>query len=308
MMKMYHRAANASDAAFWEATWNDGQLEEAIRFCAADPLRPLFERYTRAGTRLLEGGCGRGHYVVYYGARGVRVTGLDFATSALHRLKHRNPETTICAGDVSALPLRDRSYDVYYSGGVVEHFECGPLPALKEAFRVLRPGGVLLVGVPYLSPLRWAAALWRRDRRFVPDAQKELETPTGEFWQYAFGTKEFSALLGEAGFVVERTFPYGILFGLHDIAVVARLLSRRPTMRTPSLAISRPESAVAPSGLATRRFSLLKRLAVSEDRRVPLIGPLVEGVARLCANMMLYVAVRPDEAPTMLALPKRSSL
>lgn len=308
MMKMYQRAANAGDAAFWEATWSDGQLEEAIRFCDVDPLRPLFERHTRAGTRLLEGGCGRGHYVVYYGARGVRVTGLDFATGALHRLKDRNPEATICAGDVSALPLRDRSHDVYYSGGVVEHFECGPLPALKEAFRVLRPGGVLLVGVPYLSPLRWSAALWRRDRRLVPDAQKEQAAPTGQFWQYAFGTREFSTLLGEAGFVVESTFPYGILYGLHDIPVVARLLSRRPTTRIPNAATPRPESAVAPSGLGTRGFSLLKRLAVSEDRRVPLVGPLVERIARLCANMMLYVAVRPGEASTILAPTERSPL
>ena len=75
MMKMYHHAQHAGDAAFWEETWTDGQFEEAIRFCDVDPLRPLFERYAPAGTSLLEGGCGRGQYVVYYSARGVRSDG-----------------------------------------------------------------------------------------------------------------------------------------------------------------------------------------------------------------------------------------
>ena len=87
MLKMFHQAQHAGSPTFWDDTWSDGQLEEAIRFCDLDPLRPLFERYAPPGTRLLEGGCGRGQYVVYYSRKGVRVTGIDFAAGALVRLE-----------------------------------------------------------------------------------------------------------------------------------------------------------------------------------------------------------------------------
>lgn len=288
MLKMFHQAQHAGSPTFWDDTWSDGQLEEAIRFCDVDPLRPLFERYAPPGTRLLEGGCGRGQYVVYYSRKGVRVTGIDFAAGALVRLRGRNPEAHLCLGDVAALPFRDGSYDAYYSGGVVEHFEGGPVPALREAGRVLRPGGTLLVSVPYLSPLRRISAAWRNDRRHVTKARANAELDEKTFWQYAFGVREFSQLLQQVGFRVDRTFPYAILFGLYDLPLVPRLLSRAskgpstPAEKSPDVGGSRQPTTP----------SLLKRLVVSEDRRVPVLGAFVEFAGRFCANMMMYVCTR----------------
>lgn len=287
MLKMFHHARHAGDPDFWDETWSDGQLEEAIRFCEVDPLRPLFERYAPAGTRLLEGGCGRGQYIVYYSTRGLRITGLDFAAGALARLKARSPDARLCVGNVAALPIRDSSYDAYYSGGVVEHFEAGPLPALREAHRVLHPGGVLLVSVPYLSPLRRLSTLWRADRRFVPETNHATIEEAATFWQYAFGAREFSGLLRQAGFRVERTFPYAILFGLYDLPLVPRLLARKPSRVPAPAAAPRTEAAGSP-----RPATLIKRLIVSEDRAIPGLGPLVELAGRLCANMMMYVCTR----------------
>jgi SAM-dependent methyltransferase len=288
MMKMYHHAQHGGGAPFWEAAWSDGQLEEAIRFCAVDPLRPLFERYAPAGTALLEGGCGRGQYVVYYAAGGVRVTGLDFAAGALGRLKTRSPSARLCLGDVAALPFREASYDAYYSGGVVEHFEAGPLPALREAHRVLRPGGVLLASVPYLSPLRRLSALWRGDRRFVPKTREDAEKHGKTFWQYAFGVREFTGLLEGVGFRVDRTFPYAVLYGLYDLPLLPRLLARKP----PAAPIGSGPTRTEPVALRESP-SLFKRLVVSEDRSVPALGLVVEVAGRLCANMMMYVATKP---------------
>src|SRR5215510_10812203 len=119
MLKMYQSGAHdGSSAEFWEEAWDDGGFEEALRFCEVDPLRKLFERYAQPGSTMLEGGCGRGQYVAYYSARGIDVTGLDFASDALIRLRRVKQNLRLCAGDVSKLPFGESSFDVYYSGGV----------------------------------------------------------------------------------------------------------------------------------------------------------------------------------------------
>jgi hypothetical protein len=171
---------------------------------------------------------------------------------------------------------------------------------------VLRPGGVLLIGVPYLSPLRRVSTVWRRSVRIVPQARKEGNTVQGAFWQYAFHTSEFAYLLRLAGFQVEQTFPYGILYGLHDIPGMAHLLRRLTKPKgAPRTVDSEPLPATPPTGSQPFRVSFLKRLAVSEDRNLPLFGPLVEVAARLCANMMLYVAIKPADTAQQPASKER---
>ena len=80
--------------------------------------------------------------------------GLDFASETLLRVRRHEPDVPLVVGDINALPFPDEVFDAYFSGGVVEHLESGPDSALREAARVTRVGGVLLISVPYLSPLR----------------------------------------------------------------------------------------------------------------------------------------------------------
>ena len=84
MLKMYHKQDHAGNTPdFWEENWEAAEFEQAVSFCAVDPLRPLFEKYLRPDSLMLEGGCGMGNYVAYYSARGFNVVGLDFAQRAL---------------------------------------------------------------------------------------------------------------------------------------------------------------------------------------------------------------------------------
>lgn len=53
----------------------------------------------------------------------------------------------VVAGDVTALPFADGSFDRVVASQVLEHLE-DPVAALREWARVLAPGGVLLVAVP----------------------------------------------------------------------------------------------------------------------------------------------------------------
>ena len=96
---MYNQMSHGGRVAFWGETWRDDLIEEAIRFCAVGLLRPLIQHYAPAGTRLLKGVCGRGHYVAYYSARGVQVTGCTIFQSSSRRLPAVGP---------SAPPMRWR--------------------------------------------------------------------------------------------------------------------------------------------------------------------------------------------------------
>ena len=52
-----------------------------------------------------------------------------------------DPALKLQTGDVHALPYGDKSVHGYLSFGVLEHFEHGVGPALREANRVLASGG-----------------------------------------------------------------------------------------------------------------------------------------------------------------------
>jgi SAM-dependent methyltransferase len=99
------------------------------------------------GKDVLEVGCGRGggaSYVARYLGPGA-MTGLDFAANAVAfcRRTHRHENLTFARGDAEHLPFADATFDVVLN---VESSHCYPDPGrfLREAARVLRPGGALL--------------------------------------------------------------------------------------------------------------------------------------------------------------------
>jgi len=297
MLKMFHDApAAGGSVAFWEQAWRDGDYTESARFCDSDPLRPLLDRHARPDSVMLEGGCGRGAYVARHSGRGVRAVGVDFAVAALADVRQRYPTLLLGAADVSRLPIRARAVATYYSGGVVEHFEAGPHDAIAEARRVLHPTGVLLISVPYYSPLRRLMVVFHRHEwRRTTDHQAEAPPPGRVFFQYAYRPAEFDQILTEQGFLVLDHQGYSVLWGLYELPLVGRILGRTaqrprhpPTMATGGRA----------ANLSLRDTSLLKRLVVGEDDSVPILGWFVRVLRWMAANMMMYVCTPAGAAPS----------
>jgi SAM-dependent methyltransferase len=140
-----------------------------------------------AGKRLLEIGSGWGGFIAYCRLQGVAATGveIDGPTAVLARDLLRANGLAPCpialaAGE--ALPFPSGSFDVVFSNSVLEHVR-DPAQVLREAVRVLRPGGRLHFiipsyasfyeshyGIAWLPHLPRALAplyvrLWRRDPR-----------------------------------------------------------------------------------------------------------------------------------------------
>ncbi len=95
----------------------------------------------RGGERVLDVGCGTGVYVPYYRARGAgRVVGVDLSPEMLAQARARFPDTAFCQGRAEALPFPAMTFDVVFANHVLFFVEDIP-QALREARRVLRPGG-----------------------------------------------------------------------------------------------------------------------------------------------------------------------
>lgn len=95
--------------------------------------------------------------------------GVDVARHKLRWLRRRH-ERAVC-GALPRLPFRDASFDTVICSEVIEHVSDEP-EVIGELVRVLRPGGVLVLGTPDYSKLLWHVIEWFYGR-LLPDAYAE---------------------------------------------------------------------------------------------------------------------------------------
>jgi len=100
------------------------------------------------GDRLLEVGCGTGHWTAFFSRRGFSVTGVDISPDMVRVARgKRIPGVRLQVADAHRLPFADGRFDVTAAVAVLE-FVRDPQAVLREMARCTRrPGGVILVGV-----------------------------------------------------------------------------------------------------------------------------------------------------------------
>lgn len=99
--------------------------------------------------RILDVGCGTGIFArmaAEHAGQSGRVTGLDLNESMLAVARSIDPDIEWRVGDTTKLPFSDHTYDVVASQFVLM-FVPDRVVALKEMWRVLTPGGRLVVAV-----------------------------------------------------------------------------------------------------------------------------------------------------------------
>ncbi|MEE2658980.1 MAG: class I SAM-dependent methyltransferase [Candidatus Latescibacterota bacterium] len=101
------------------------------------------------GLRLLDMGCGSGWFADLCHRRGARVVACDIAPTGVAAARRRFPDAgAFAAGDIYDLGFASASFDAVVLSEVVEHLE-RPQAGVKEAVRLLCPGGRLAITVPY---------------------------------------------------------------------------------------------------------------------------------------------------------------
>jgi SAM-dependent methyltransferase len=153
--------------ARYESVWADAPPDPEP--WAWERRRALLLGEARPGDRVLDLGCGAGRFVAALQQVGAQPVGVEVAEAALERARRNAP-----GGDLrllepdGSLPLEHASMDLVWCSEVLEHVaDTGHV--LLEVRRVLRPGGRLLVTVPYHGRVKSAAiALLRFDAHFDP--------------------------------------------------------------------------------------------------------------------------------------------
>jgi ubiquinone/menaquinone biosynthesis C-methylase UbiE len=99
-----------------------------------------------AGDRVLDVGCGTGVFLRLCADRGAAVAGIDASEELLAVARERVPEADLRAGDLQTLPFADDAFDLVTGFGSF-FYAADVAAALREAARVTRPGGALVVQV-----------------------------------------------------------------------------------------------------------------------------------------------------------------
>lgn len=271
-MLAYYSAAAPED--FWTEHWGAHTVDELLAIAAVSPLTTLITAALPREGLVLEAGCGLGQYVILLRQRGWRAAGIDGSLPALATARRAAP-VPLAASDLRALAIRSGAVAAYVSLGVVEHDREGPDAILAEARRVLAPGGILVLSVPYLNGVRRLGAPWIRRRA------RAVAAAGGTFYQYAFSRRELLAALARQGFVAQAAHPYDparLLRSALPRAVVARV---RPRPARPAGTASGPRPVTRPAGSPGGLAGLLRRTLYTEP------------ALRLLGHMLLVVARRP---------------
>ncbi|MDO8680076.1 MAG: class I SAM-dependent methyltransferase [Acidobacteriota bacterium] len=111
--------------------------------------------------RLLDFGCGDGNNLVWLSKYSDAVYGSDYNLLRLVRAQAQNPGATIFAADILDFPAENNAFDVIFFNHVIEHIPDDAC-ALATVHRILRPGGLLVLGTPNEGSWWWQLA-YRRD-------------------------------------------------------------------------------------------------------------------------------------------------
>ena len=130
---------------------------DSLRYSTIPHIPDCLDNIDFQEKRTLEIGLGLGADAEQIVRRGAKYNGLDLTEASVQRVKERMrvrelPYETIKQGSALAIPHPDNHFDIVFSYGVLHHIP-DIHAATKEIFRVLKPGGQLIIMVYKLKAM-----------------------------------------------------------------------------------------------------------------------------------------------------------
>jgi ubiquinone/menaquinone biosynthesis C-methylase UbiE len=202
----------------WETIWDGASMEvelEAVQSARAQETIQAYLPYLSKDDVHIEAGSGLSAVVIALRQMGYDAHGLDYAVNALVESQRYDASLPLVAGDIHHLPYPDNTFGSYLSFGVLEHFEHGMQPALLEAYRILKPGGVLVLTIPYPNVVYKLVQLKRR-------LSGENQLTDDEFYESTYTRQQLIDNVTQAGFEVVEIQPTSHAFTLWGLGSMFR--------------------------------------------------------------------------------------
>lgn len=107
----------------------------------------LFEDYLTEDEKVLDLGCGNGRWFKLFQKKKIDYIGVDFSKRLIKIAKRNYPQAKFQTADILKLPFSNNYFDKIYSIAVLHQIPSEELrlKSLKEAKRILKPGGILIL-------------------------------------------------------------------------------------------------------------------------------------------------------------------
>lgn len=209
----------------WVDNWSEHSVEkvmEIFNYIRVQRLLDIWTSILPKNGKILEGGCGLGPWVIKLRSMGYDVTGVDYDPVSIAKIKKYDGDIPLHVSNIENMPFKESSFDAYLSFGVLEHFHEGPQAAINEAHRILKPGGIFIVMVPYMNMLlriKYPFMALKKNaflRKVFGKDEKYF------YYEKYFKVKEIKGLLKKGGFEIESIFPADHIFSFVSFSGIFR--------------------------------------------------------------------------------------
>lgn len=192
--KYYPKLYYGSRKSFTDRLINNGRRRKIKKIAAR--LKNNIDKKS-----LLDIGCGDGGFISLLAADGWRVAGTEMAAQGSHK---RPAPAYICRQELVNCGFKQADFDIITMWHSVEHFS-EPLAYLKEAGRILKKEGILLLEAPNFNS--WQSVIFK-DNWFHLDVPRHI---------FHYDKKSLALILEKADFKIVKVSYNSLIYGLFGL-------------------------------------------------------------------------------------------